>query len=147
MKMADYVALGAQAIADKAREMMESRTNAAVLESDKETEKAHDRITRLLQNGKVIWVGLYKCAVLLQILSATRCSMAVQVESKLTKALESAWFEPLNLRCDILVFQNVLLSNALVAGTPGCRRWGRWRGSSDTRATSCGWSARWGFIR
>ena len=57
MKMADYVALGAQAITDKAREMMETRTKSAVrLEDCKETEKAHDRITRLLQNGKVIWV-------------------------------------------------------------------------------------------
>ena len=57
MKMADYVALGAQAITDKARELMEVRSKSAVdLDADRETERAHDRITRLLQNGKVIWV-------------------------------------------------------------------------------------------
>uniref|UniRef100_A0A7R9TK00 Uncharacterized protein n=1 Tax=Micromonas pusilla TaxID=38833 RepID=A0A7R9TK00_MICPS len=53
MTMSDFVALGAQAIADKAGELRDAKMQDVV---DKEAKIMHDRIQQILQNGKIIWV-------------------------------------------------------------------------------------------
>ena len=56
ISMADYVALGAQAMTESARGLMESRTHDAITspESDRESDRSHHTITRLLATGKIV---------------------------------------------------------------------------------------------
>jgi hypothetical protein len=56
ISMEDCVALGAQAMADSARVLMETRTHAAVAPavSDRESDRSHHAITRLLATGKIV---------------------------------------------------------------------------------------------
>ena len=58
-EMRDYVALGTQALSDAARKLAEqSNKEASFAEHGDETaETQHGDIQRILQNGKVIWVG------------------------------------------------------------------------------------------
>jgi len=57
MAPADFVALGARAAESAARALAADRTAEAVRGATTEAqESAHDTITRLLQNGKIVWV-------------------------------------------------------------------------------------------
>ena len=57
MSPRDYVALGARVIKEKAEELASAKTDAAVRgDTTKEQEEAHLEITKLLQNGKIVWV-------------------------------------------------------------------------------------------
>jgi hypothetical protein len=76
------------------------------------------------------WGNLYRYVAYTYVMLLLGCMVGLYNLNPVDPQLESAWFQPLNLKCDILV-SKICFSNSTCTTTawPG-RAWTRWGGTS-----------------